>query len=156
MALPRYTVHASSLLALTGLLSLLLADSAEPTCSETSFDRTFDVSTTCNGESVARIRINHAVSYRESFGAQDVQVVSGKIDIQGVDMMGSCSDEDEPFVASGLTVTVPATAVDSATATGSARARCDVNFGSDLGKDVPCTSSDVPIIDCTLRLTAVP
>ncbi|HLM72967.1 MAG TPA: hypothetical protein VK459_09755 [Polyangiaceae bacterium] len=156
MALPRYAVHASSILALTGLLSLLLADSAEPTCAETSFDRTFDVSTTCKGESVARIRINSAVSRRGSFAPQDVQVVSGKIDIQGVDVMGSCSDEDEPFVATGMTVTVAATAADSATATGFERATCDVNFGSDLGKDVPCTSSDVPINDCTLRLTAVP
>lgn len=161
MALPRYAVHASSLLALAGLLSLLLADSAEDACSTTKFDRTFDVTSTCKGESVARIRIISDLyapvgTERASFAPSSVNVLSGNIDIQGGDVVGSCGDEDEPFTMTGIALTVAATAEDPAGGTGSERAECVVDFSLDFGRDVPCKSPDVPIVECSLKLTAVP
>jgi hypothetical protein len=161
MALPRSAVHASSLVALAGLLSLLLADSAPDACETTPFDRTFDVTTTCKGDSTARIRIKRDFAPfvhedGEAFAPQDVQVLSGTIDIQGGEVMGSCSGEDEPFVTTGLTFTVGATAAEPATSTGLERATCIVDFARDLGKEISCFSTDVSIADCTLKLTAVP
>jgi hypothetical protein len=164
MALPRYAVHASSLVALMGLLSLLLADSAPDSCEETLFDRTFDVSTTCKGDHVARVRIKREVSSSiegtgtasAGFARGDAQVLSGDIDVQGGSVLGVCSSEDEPFAPSGITLTIAAAPLDPASGVGVERADCTVNFDSDLGKDVPCTSPDFPIADCTLRLTEVP
>jgi hypothetical protein len=166
MAAARYAVHASSVLAVVGLLSLLLADSAEPTCESTLFERTFDVTTTCKGDHSGRIRVKRELSMyvgngstdsgSSSFLREDVQRLSGDIDVQGGYALGSCSEEDEPIVFTGITLTVAAAPKDAATGNGVERADCMVDFSSDLGKDVPCTTPDFPITDCTLRLTAVP
>lgn len=161
MALPRYAVHASSLVALAGMLSLLLADSASESCEKTPFDRTFDVNTTCDGGHSGRIRITRELyatvgDSSASFAREDVKVVSGSIDVQGGTAIGSCSGEDEPFEVTGLTLTIPADPSDSTTGTGLERAECTINLSTDLGKDIDCTSPDVPIVACSIRLQAIP
>jgi len=158
MALPRYAVHASSLVALAGMLSLLLADSAPDPCEKTPFDRTFDVNTTCDGGHSGRIRITRELyatigDSSASIAREDVKVVSGNIDVQEGAAIGSCSGEDEPFEVTGLTLTIPA---GLATGTGFEMANCTVNFSTDLGKDIACTSPDDLNIDCSIRLQAVP
>ncbi|MDI3290119.1 hypothetical protein [Polyangium sp. 15x6] len=165
MNLFRAVRHSVSLLATAGLLSLLLADSAEDYCAESSFDRTFDITTTCGGDLSGRIRVNGTMKVAVSDDAANLSVtkVSGDVAPVAGGVVGACSDEDEPFESTGVSIQLPASATDE-TGTGGDDgsaggggtpglvATCRVDLKTQLGKDVTCTIDGGGT--CTARLTA--
>ncbi|MDC3959202.1 hypothetical protein [Polyangium jinanense] len=179
MNLLRTVRHSVSILATAGLLSLLLADSAEELCAQSSFDRTFDITTTCGGDLSGRIRINGSMQPGVSDETASLSVTKASGDVAPVagGVVGACSDEDEPFVSTGVTLKLPISTAEEtgagggggaaggggaggSTSSGSAGgagapgivATCRVDLKTQLGKDVACTIDGGDT--CTVRLTA--
>ncbi|MDI1447763.1 hypothetical protein [Polyangium sp. 6x1] len=170
MNLFRTVRHSASILATAGLFSLLMADSAEGQCAQSSFDRTFDITTTCGGDLSGRIRINGSMqpgmTRREA--SLPITKVSGDVAPVSGGVVGSCSDEDEPFVSTGVTFRLPVASTEDTGAGGSGGAAggggtagsggiaggggtagggggapalvatCTVDLTTQLGKDVKC------------------
>jgi len=165
MKLFRSVRHPVSLLATAGLFSLLLADSAEEPCAQSSFDRTFDITTTCGGDVSGRIRIHGSMQVGVSADAANLSVtkVSGDVAPVSGGVVGSCSGEDEPFVSTGVTLQLPASATGDTGEGGGGPApgfvaTCKIDLKTQVGKDVSCAVDDGTGINagtCTARLTAV-
>jgi hypothetical protein len=178
MKLIRVLRYPLSLVAAAGLFSLLLADSAEEMCSSTFFDRTFDVTTTCGGNHSGRIRIVDSIKVGVSAREVPATVSRSSGDIFPIEasVTGACSDEDEPFVTTGIVLKLPSSAPSNTGAgggggaggvfsssssggdVGAVAARCAVDLKTELGKDLTCSivnDTGATLGTCAVHISAV-
>lgn len=182
--------HASRILTSLATISccaLLLADSAEPYCtaSANKFDRTFDYTTTCNGQHAGRIRLttSNPVTLPVSGGRTNptevsISTLSGEQPNADAFLSGSCAEEDDPTIIKSVVLSFPSFSGTSGSSSSSGgnggnggsagaggtgnvgviEATCTVNLTSDLGRNVDCkrTTTDESSAGCTLQLTAFP
>lgn len=164
MRRPSHTllVAVAGLACITGVLSLLLADSTQ--CANGTIDLTYDVTTTCNGGQSGRINISGDVGNTQP--GFTPQTVSGTIHVDTVTLYGSCPNHSKPkFDRMQLDLGTHSCSVNLNTQLGQP-VSCDLGpDGGAVGSDAGIAGSDAGIgVDggagagsgCTLTLTAVP
>lgn len=171
-----FSLRALSFIVTLGCVPLLLADSAQDYCGSISFNRRFDVTTTCGGNQSGQVQVNASspppVSERKATGTFTLSNI--QMPLKTADVGGSCADEDEPFTATKVIFTF-ALAPESGGAGGkggaggsggaagnggsggeapSRDATCEVDLKTGLGKDITCTAPSGET--CTTRVVAAP
>lgn len=162
------SIRALSLLLTLSCVPLLLADSTGPSCGSFSFNRSFDITTTCGGDQSGRVTVSAMPSpvsgTKSSFTLSNVLLPVKKVDVGG-----GCEDDGDPFVVTRVYFTFSlsgATGGAGGSAGGGGNgggnggeeavddATCEVDLKTGLGKDHTCTARSGAT--CTAHVEAGP
>ena len=140
-----FLLHLASLAALAAGTSLLVADSAGPQCKDTTFDRTFEITTHCGGDSIARVRLTAKAASGNSQPLVRMDKLLGDVNVVSASVTARCEKDNDPFTFKTLTLQIGIPDADrvlpvsdGGVVTGSNVRMCEVDLATRLDSVLTC------------------
>jgi hypothetical protein len=140
------------LAALLGVIALLLADSAEPSCRVVAFRREYALSTDCGGDASETLLVTLAAGEDGNDWPANVEHISGDTLVVGAGLWGTCDEDGDRARYTQVTLQMivePDPAVGGATR----RFFCELD---PEGGTVGCREGQEPDPSCTATIAVVP